>query len=107
MGGIDFHYPAQSLALVYGNVSFQALRPCVAAYRTRALGTIVRPATSTMGSPVPADTPEREPLARIRTPQSFETERSAFESRAMAVAGKSGNGVPAGLSRPLHVAVDG
>jgi hypothetical protein len=31
MGGIDFHYPAQSLALVYGNVSFQALRPCVAA----------------------------------------------------------------------------
>ena len=31
LGGIDFHYPAQRLTQVYGNVSCQALRPCVAA----------------------------------------------------------------------------
>ena len=31
MGGIDFHYPAQRLIELYGNVSCQALRPCVAA----------------------------------------------------------------------------
>src|SRR4030095_2787204 len=67
-------YPAQKLnATSYGSVSSQALRPCVAAKSFRALGTIVRPATSTMGSPVPAVIHEGELLARTRTPQSFET----------------------------------
>src|SRR5204863_1777923 len=73
MGGIDFHYPAQRLIQLYGSVSFQALRPCVAAYKTRELGTIVRPATSTCGRPVPATTQSDEPFARLRTPQSFAT----------------------------------
>jgi hypothetical protein len=73
MGGIGFYYPAQSLTQFYGSVSFQALRPCVAAYNTRALGTIVSPATSTMGSPVPAVAQLVEPFARIITPKSFET----------------------------------
>jgi hypothetical protein len=31
MGGIDFHYPAQRLTQLYGNVSSHALRPWVAA----------------------------------------------------------------------------
>jgi hypothetical protein len=73
MGGIDFHYPAQRLIQLYGSVSFQALRPCVAAYRTREPGTIVRPATSTMGSPVPAVVQLVEPFASLITPKSFET----------------------------------
>jgi hypothetical protein len=73
MSGIDFHYPAQRLIQLYGSVSFQALRPCVAAYKSRALGTIVSPATSTMGSPVPAVAQLVEPFARIITPKSFET----------------------------------
>src|SRR5437016_14160882 len=103
MGGIDFHYPAQSLALVYGNVSFQPLRPCVAAYRTRALGTIVRPATSTCGRPVPATTHVLELFANRRTHQSFETYRSPLtESKATAFAWKSGQLEP---SRLVQVAV--
>ena len=73
MSGIDFHYPAQRLIQLYGSVSFQALRPCVAAYKSRALGTIVSPATSTMGSPVPAVAQLVELFARIITPKSFET----------------------------------
>jgi len=73
MGGIDFHYPAQRLIQLYGSVSFQALRPCVAAYSTRELGTIVRPATSTMGSPVPAVAQLVELFASTITPKSFET----------------------------------
>src|SRR5215813_11916944 len=58
---------------VYGRVSFQALRPCVAAYRTREPGTIVSPATSTIGSPLPATCQSDDPFANLKTPQSFET----------------------------------
>src|SRR5215469_4098873 len=72
-GRDGFSHPAQSLSPVYGKVSNQALRPCVAAYSFRALGTIVRPATSTIGRPVPATTQSDEPFARSNTPQSFET----------------------------------
>src|SRR5215467_14519896 len=71
VGGIDFHYPAQETQpKFYGSFSFQALRPCVAAYRTRALGTIVRPATSTIGSPVPAVTHVVVPFGSVMTPKS-------------------------------------
>jgi|GEM_PF-3559193 len=56
-------------ALVYDSVSFHALRPCVAAYRTREPGTIVKPATSTIGSRVPAVTQSVELVASIITPK--------------------------------------
>src|SRR4029434_2686559 len=98
MGVIVSHHPAQLQIKRYGSVNFQALRPCVAAYRTRALGTIVRPATSTMGSPAPATTQSDEPFARLRTPQSFETYRSPFESWTMSVAGKPGHALGAAHS---------
>src|SRR5882724_11652763 len=73
MGGIDSHHPAQATSKLYGSVSFQALRPCVAAYRTRELGTMVRPATSTMGRPVPAVAQSVEALGNLMTPKSLET----------------------------------
>jgi hypothetical protein len=57
----------------YGSVISQALRPCVAAYSLRTLGTIVRPATSTMGRPVPAGSQAVEPFANRKTPQSLPT----------------------------------
>ena len=107
MGGIDFHYPArQDLTELHGSRSFQALRPCVAASRTRALGTIVRPATSTMGSPVPAVTHETPALARTRTPVIRDVEVAV---RITSDAGRweVRERVPPGLSRLVHVAVEG
>jgi len=62
-----------NLNRIYGSVSSQALRPCVAAYSFRALGAIVRPLTSTMGRPVPATSQLVEPFGSLRTPQSLET----------------------------------
>ena len=58
---------------LYGSVSFQALRPCVAAYSSREPGTMVSPATSTIGSPLPAVAQLVEPFASIITPKSLET----------------------------------
>src|SRR5262249_56756629 len=42
---------------VYGRGSFQAPRPCVAAYRTPQPGTVVKPATSPIRSPPPTTFP--------------------------------------------------
>ena len=73
LGGIATHYPAHHKGRIYGKVNCQALRPWVAAYSLRAPGTIVRPATSTIGSPVPATSQSGEPFGNLSTPQSFET----------------------------------
>src|SRR5438045_8380486 len=105
MGGTDFHHPAHRITHLYGSVSCQALRPCVAAYSFRAPGTIVRPATSTCGRPVPATSQSVEPFGNLSTPQSLETYRSPLaESNATPVAGKSGNAGPPDPSRFVHVA---
>src|SRR5439155_23768208 len=110
MGGVDL-LPRPKTNPLYGNVSCHALRPWVAASSFRALGTIVRPATSTFGRPVPATCQLVEPFGSLRTPQSLATYRSPFpepaESRAIAVAGKSGNAVGPDPSRLVHVAVEG
>jgi hypothetical protein len=46
---INAHLSRPSTHEGYGSVNCQVSRPCVAAYSFRALGTIVRPATSTLG----------------------------------------------------------
>ena len=67
--------PRAALSLVaasdrYGSCIDQALRPCVAACRIRALGTMVRPDTSTIGNPVPAAIQVEPPLGSFMTPKS-------------------------------------
>ena len=74
----QFQFPGAST--VCGGVSF------------RALGTMVRPATSTIGRPSPATIQFDEPCGSFNTPQSLDTYTSPLtESYATPVAGKSGN----------------
>ena len=81
--------PCRPRYAAYGRLSRQALRPCVAAYSLRALGTIVRPATSTLGIPGAASTQLVVPAGSISTPKSLDAYRSPFTSRTRSVTGIS------------------
>jgi hypothetical protein len=60
-----------SLPAPYGKLSSQALWPCVAAYSLRADGTIVSPATSTLGMPGAARPQLELPASSRKTPKSL------------------------------------
>ena len=104
MGGTDSRHPAQAS----NQRLAQCQLPSAASMRRRVQNTRTRHNRQTRdlnhGKPSTAVAQLVELLANTITPKSFETYRSPFESRTISVAGKSGNAVPPGLSRDVHVA---
>src|SRR6266480_3863768 len=107
MGGIDFCLSRpranKGKKRSYGICSDQTPRPWVAAYSTCEPLTIVSPATSTAGRPVPATVQVKVPLASLRTPKSVAANRSPLVERTRAVTGRSPIG-PVPPSRFTQVA---
>src|SRR5262249_42200246 len=64
------HHDWRGVSLRYGRLNDHALSPCVAAYRMREPGTMVRPGTSTIGRPLPATTHVVVPFGSLITPKS-------------------------------------